>query len=279
MKDELYYGLLKDGTPPDAQSYLAGITSWVKSHPHTLLATLYLVLIAGYIMYGFSKWSTPPKKKVVPKKHHEEVEAVRTKNQRPRKYVAIFSVLLSLPVMALVFYVLWSSYAHSPSIFAGEGKTGKVWNTSLLGALIAKGVFLVAAWLGFFIFPAYTFWKEGKTPMFMGGYEPVSGKAKIADNVGQVMLAVLFVAGTVAATLNMMEHSRIAKIFESHGGVEEMGVDIKDELLKYLRGTSSQQGQTIEVTWIAVGIATFASLASIMTIWDKQAALAVAYSI
>jgi len=278
MNNELYYSLLRDGVAPSSKTYAGAIGGWIKSHPNTLMATLYLVLIGTYIMYGFSKWSTPPKKKVVPKEHHEKVEAVRTKNQRPRKYVAIFSVILSIPLMALVFYILWSSYKHSPSIFA-EGKTNKVWNTSLLGALIAKGAFLVAAWLGFFIFPAYTFWTEGKTPMFMGGYEPVSGKARIADNVGQIMLAVLFIAGTVAATLSMMEHNRIAKIFESHGSIESMSTEIKDQLLGYLQGASSQQGQTIEVTWIAVGIATFASIASIMTIWDKNAALAVAYSI
>lgn len=279
MKSNLYYELLKDGGKPVAQSRGEAILAWFKSHPHTILIAVYLAIISAYIMYGFYKWRTPPKKKVVPKEHHAKVEAVRTKNQRPRKYVAIFSVLLSIPVMVGVFYILWTSYNHSPSIFAGDGKTGKVWNTALLGALVAKGVFLVAAWLGFFIFPAYTFWKEGKTPMFMGGYEPVSGMAQHADSVGQIMLAVLFVAGTVAATLSMMEHGKIAAIFDSHGGVGDMPDDIKDKLLGYLQGTSSQQGQTIEVTWIAVGIAAFASLASIMTIWDKKAALAVAYSI
>lgn len=232
----------------NVSEFFAFVGSWITGHKFIVAVILYALLVCGFIMGGFHMLTVKPTKKIVEQDEHAQVQKDVKEGKPARLVVAILSVVLSVPLFGYFMYVLVQT---AQGIGMGGSKS---WVGMQIGATGFKMLFLVFAYLGFFVVPAWNFYHTGSKPMFMGGYSPVNESAKRLDQTGQVMLFGFFLCAIVAVGYMMAELKK---------------KDMNIHAVQY----------SAEIAFMAVFIGLFASLASLFTIGDKHLAMSVAYSI
>lgn len=221
---------------------------WIQENKFTFGMILYSLIVCVFIMGGFHLYTVKPSKKVVEKKEHEKHQKDVKQNKPARLWIAILSIVFSLPIFVYFLYSLIDTAKESAN---GVNKT---WTGLRIGATGFKLLFLVVAYLGFFVVPSWQFYHTASKPMFMGGYSPVNKTAKRFDQAGQVMLFGFFVCAVAAVGYMMTELKKKTPDMEA---------------IQY----------SAEIAFMATSIGLLASFSSLFTIVDKHYALAVAYSI